>query len=229
MELNTAVEKNYVREILLAKELELASGLYKMLLKTGCMKFGVFKLEKGRLSPYYIDLKLVASFPDGMNKIISIYETVAKNNVGMDNFDRIAGIPIVGMSFASILSYKLSKPFLYIREAAKIHGREKRIEGMLSPGDRVLLVDDVVTSGKSIVEAASIVRGEGGTISDALVLIDRQEGGEAKLSKAGVKLHSFAKISEIARELYEAELIEKGRYEEIEKQIVSKESARVSP
>jgi orotate phosphoribosyltransferase len=217
---------NYLSEMLLDKEPGLASDLCKMLVKTGCMKFGVFKLKKGKLSPYYIDLRLIPSFPNSMNKIVSIYEDLAKNKIGTENFDRISGIPTVGMTFASVLSYKLSKPFLYIKEATETHGREKKIGGALSPGDRVLLVDDVVTSGKSIMEAANIVRGEGGTISDALVLIDRQEGGAENLTKVGVRLYSFTKISEIAKELYEAELIDKRQYEEMVKQTTTKAVAK---
>ena len=207
------------------KEFRSDSALYKMLLKTGCIKFGVFKLKKGKLSPYFVDLKLIPSFPTGMSKVISIYEDLAKNSVGLDNFDRISGIPVVGMTFASVLSYKLAKPFFFIREGVETHGREKRVEGILSPGDRVLLVDDVVTSGKSIIDAASVIRGEGGTISDALVLIDRQESGVEKLSKAGITLHSFIKIAEIAKELYESELINQQQYEEILKQTGRKSHA----
>jgi orotate phosphoribosyltransferase len=194
-----------------------ASDLYKMLMKTGCLKFGVFKLKKGRLSPYYLDLKRIPSYPNGMNRVVSIYEDLVKKEVGGDSFDRILGIPVAGMSFASVLSYKLSKPFLYLKESAEIHGREKKIQGILSPGDSVLLVDDVVTSGKSIIDAAEVVRGEGGTVTDALVLVDREEGGAQKLARAGVKLHSFVKMSDIARVLVEAELIDERQYQEIVK------------
>lgn len=194
-----------------------ASDLYKMLMKTGCLKFGVFKLKKGRLSPYYLDLKRIPSYPNGMNRVVSIYEDLVKKEVGGDSFDRILGIPVAGMSFASVLSYKLSKPFLYLKESAEIHGREKKIQGILSPGDSVLLVDDVVTSGKSIIDAADVVRGEGGTVTDALVLVDREEGGAQKLARAGVKLHSFVKMSDIARVLVEAELIDERQYQEIVK------------
>jgi orotate phosphoribosyltransferase len=212
--------------MLLDKEPRLASDLCKMLVKTGAMKFGVFKLKKGKLSSYYIDLRSIPSFPNAMNKIVSIYEGIAKNEMGTENFDRISGVPVVGMTFASILSFKLSKPLLYVKDAGETHGREKKIEGRLSPGDRVLLVDDVVTSGKSIRDAANIVRGEGGTVSDALVLIDREEGGAENLSKMGVKVHSFIEISAMARELYEAELIDKRQYEEMMKQSKTKALAR---
>ncbi len=182
------------------------------------MKFGVFKLKKGKLSPYYVDMKLMPSSPTGMSRVISVYEDLAKNEVGLGNFDRISGIPVAGIAFASVISYKLAKPFFFVKEAAETHGRQKRVDGALAPGDRVLLVDDVVTTGKSIIGAASVIRGEGGTISDALVLIDRQEGGVEKVSEAGITVHSFIKIDEFAEELYESDLINQQQYEEVLKQ-----------
>ena len=122
-----------------------------------------------------------------------------------------------------VLSYKLSKPFLYIKKATETHGREKKIEGMLAPGDRVLVVDDLVASGKSLLETSSLVRGEGATVSDALVLVDREEGGVEKLAKVGVKLHAFAKTSQIVKELYETNLIDKRYFEEIVEKRISEE------
>ena len=211
----------------MAKEPASASDLHKLLAKTGCVKFGVFKLKK-KLSPYYLDLKLIQSYPSAMNTVISTYEDMAKNKIGIENFSRISGIPVAGLSFASILSYRLEKPFLYLKEAAKIHGREKKVDGVLSPGDRVLLVDDVVTSGRSILDAVSIIRGEGGTVTDSLVLIDREEGGVEHVSKAGVRVHSFTKISDIAKNLYEAELIDRTKFEEILKQTAKIPAAKVS-
>jgi orotate phosphoribosyltransferase len=157
-----------------------------------------------------------------MSRVISIYEDIAKSGVGVENFVRVAGIPTAGIPFSSVLSYNLSKPFLYVRKEAKTHGRERRIEGVLSPGDKVLMVDDLITSGRSVIESVNIVRGEGGTVSDVVVLIDREEGGEQNLSKVEVKLHSFTKISEISKELYEADLIDKRQYEEIVKQSTRK-------
>jgi len=199
------------------KEPRVASELYKMLLKSGCIKFGVFKREKGKLSSYSLDLKLIPSIPNGMDRVITILENMTRNDIGVESFDRIAGVPTTGVAFASVLSYKLSKPFLYIKGATETRGREKKIDGLLSPGDRILIVDDLIASGKSLLHAADIVRGEGGMVSDALVLVDREEGGVERLSRAEVKLHTFSKISKIVAELHEANLIDKKLYEELEK------------
>jgi len=213
------------------KEPRVASELYKMLLKSGCIKFGVFKQEKGRLSSISLDLKLIPSIPNGMDRVVTILENMTRNEIGVENFDRIAGVPTTGITFASILSYKLSKPFLYIKEAAETHGREKRIDGLLSPGDRILIVDDLIASGKSLLRAVDVIRGEGGIVSDVLVLVDREEGGVERLSRAEVKLHTFSKISKIVAELHEANLIDKKLYEELEKGAseLDSETTTISP
>ena len=81
-----------------------------------------------------------------------------EKNLGVDSFDRVAGIPTAGIPFASVVAYNLRKPFLYIRPRVRLHGRERRVEGVLMPGNRVLLVDDLVTTGLSLLKSAKAVR-----------------------------------------------------------------------
>jgi orotate phosphoribosyltransferase len=187
----------------------------KTLIKIGAIKFGVFTLTSGKLSPYYIDLRLIPSFPDAFQFVMQIYEEIALKEIKLDKFDRIAGIPTAGMPFASVLSYKLKKPFVYVRKDVKTHGRERRIEGILSPGSRVLIVDDLITTGKSILDAVNSIIAEGGNVEDVLVLIDRQEGGRSNLKKAKIELHNFIKVSEVAEILLEANAIDEEKYKEV--------------
>jgi len=192
----------------------------KILVKTGAIKFGVFTLTSGKISPYYIDLRIVPSFPEALSKVVRIYEGLAETAVGVRNFHRIAGIPTAGVPFASILSFRLGKPFLYVRKEAKTHGRERRVEGLLSPGEKVLIIDDLITTGKSTGEAIEAVRSEGGLVEDAVVLIDREEGGTERLKTMGVTLHSFMKISQIAKELYALGAIDESKFQDIVRQCV---------
>ncbi|NIM98830.1 MAG: orotate phosphoribosyltransferase, partial [candidate division Zixibacteria bacterium] len=122
-------------------------------------------------------------------------------------FDRIAGIPTAGIPFASIIAYHLNKPFLYIRQRTRLHGRERRIEGLLMPGDRVLLIDDLITTGGSLRKAREAIRAEGGIVTDAVVLLDREEGGKQKLAEDNVTLHYLLRVSEAAEKLYEMDAI----------------------
>jgi len=191
----------------------------KILNKIGALKFGAFKLTSGKISPYYIDLRIIPSFPDAFQKICDLQAAFIKEEIGVKNFDRIAGIPIAGIPFASLIAYNLKKPFLYIRKGVRLHGRKRRIEGILTPGDRVLLIDDLITTGLSLTEAKKAIEAEGGVATDAVVLLDREEKGKEKLHKNGIKLHALLKMSEIANRLYEIGAIDEVQLKTILKQI----------
>ncbi len=184
----------------------------RVLVKTGALKFGLFTLAGGKLSSYYLDMRILPSFPDAFRTSIDLFVREAKKIPGID---KIAGIPTGGLPWASVLAYDLSKPLVYTRKEVKMHGRERRVEGVLASGQRVLLVDDVVTTGKTTLTALEILRAEGGVVENALVLVDRGEGGKEHLEKAGVQLHSVARISEIAQTLLDMDAITKIQYGEI--------------
>jgi len=191
----------------------------KILNSIGALQFGAFKLTSGKISPYYIDLRIVPSFPDAFKKVCNFYVNFIKDDIGLENFERIAGIPVAGIPFASLIAYSLGKPFLYIRKGARLHGRQRRIEGVLAPGDRVLLIDDLITTGLSLRQAAKAIIAEGGVVPDAVVLLDREEGGEEKLKKSGIKVHALLNISEVATKLREIGAIDEEQLKTILKQI----------
>lgn len=191
----------------------------KILNKIGALKFGAFKLTSGKISPYYVDLRIVPSFPDVFQKICNFYVDFIEDKIGVENFERIAGIPVAGIPFTAIVAKDLKKPFIYIRKGVPLHGRQRRIEGIIAPGNRVLIVDDLATTGLSLTKAAKAITAEGGVVTDSVVLIDRQEGGRMKLQKGGVKLHALLNMSEIANSLYETGAIDKEQLKTILKQI----------
>lgn len=176
--------------------------LCQILYKIGALKFGTFKLTDGKISPYYIDLRLVPSFPDAFHKICEFYVKLIESMTKIEKFTRIAGIPTAGLSFASVVAYHLNKSLIYPRPTQRRHGRERRVEGILMPGERVLLLDDLVTSGSSLLKAASAIRAEGGVVSDAMVLIDREEGGKERLARNNIELHRLLKAEEAANRLH---------------------------
>jgi orotate phosphoribosyltransferase len=190
-----------------------------ILFNINAVKFGVFKLSSGKASPYYVDMRVIPSFPDAFGEICDFYAENINAQIDTKNFGRIAGVPVAGMIFASQVAYNLKKPFLYVRKGVRLNGRQRRVEGVLASGDKVLLVDDLMTTGLTLQKAAESVKAEGGIVTDAVVFIDREEGGRQLLEKNVIKLHSLLKISEIAKTLYELGAIEQEGLKTILKQV----------
>jgi orotate phosphoribosyltransferase len=202
-----------------SRNIDVRVEVSKILNKTGALKFGAFKLSSGKVSPYYIDLRIIPSFPDSFQKICGFCVDFIKDQIGVDKFERVAGIPVAGIPFASVITYGLRKPFLYIRKGESLQGRERRIEGIIAPGDRVLLIDDLITTGLSLQKASKAIIAESGVINDAIVLLDRQEGGKEKLAQNGAKLHALLNVTEIAETLQELGAIDEEQFRTILKQV----------
>jgi len=209
------VKKLKIDKVVQDKKDKVANILFKI----DAIKFGVFKLSSGKASPYYIDLRVIPSFPDAFREICDFYAEYITNQIGVKTFDRMAGVPLTGIIFASQVAYNLKKPFLYVRKGIRLHGRERRVEGLLVSGDRVLLIDDLVTTGLTLKKAAEAVRAEGGVVTDAVVFLDREEGGNQQLEKNGINLHTLLKISEVANTLYELGAIDQENLKTILKQV----------
>jgi len=190
-----------------------------ILFKIDAVKFGVFKLSSGKASPYYVDLRVIPSFPDAFREICEFYAEYITSQIGAKSFERIAGVPVTGMIFASQVAYNLKRPFIYVRRGVRLHGRERRVEGVLASGDKVLLIDDLITTGLTLKKAAEAVEAEGGVVTDAVVFLDREEGGKGQLEKNGIKLHPMLKISEVANALYEFGALDQESLKTILKQV----------
>ncbi|MEM3092913.1 MAG: orotate phosphoribosyltransferase, partial [Candidatus Nitrosocaldus sp.] len=152
------------------------SELAEFLLKSNAIRFGIFKLASGKESTYYIDLRVLPSFPAYFKMAIDAMRDVIMQGIGTTSIDYICSIPSAGIAYASALAYTLGKGLIYVRKEAKDHGTSKLLEGYLSHGSRVLILDDVATTGSSIAHAVDVVRSNGGVVEHALVLIDRLEG-----------------------------------------------------
>ncbi|MGA3060649.1 MAG: orotate phosphoribosyltransferase [Candidatus Bathyarchaeia archaeon] len=203
-----------IDKVIQDKKTKMASILFKI----DAIKFGVFKLSSGKASPYYIDLRVIPSFPDAFREICDFYAEYITNHIGAKTFDRVAGVPLNGIIFASQVAYNLKKPFIYVRKGVRLHGRERRVEGILASGDRVLLIDDLVTTGVTLKKTVEAVRAEGGVVTDAVVFLDREEG-EKQLEKDGLNLHALLKISEVANTLFELGAIDEENLKTILKQV----------
>lgn len=186
----------------------IVSNIGKVLVKSGALRFGTFTLTSGKLSSYYVDLRIVPSIPGVFREVIRAYVSLIKKSVPLNEIDAIGGIPTAGLTYATAVSYELAKPLIYIRKEEKKHGTAKDVEGLLSPGAQVVIIDDVITTGTSVISAVNAIRNNGGIVKRAVVLIDRLEGGKENLAKVGVELVTLTSIVEITDFLYDMNAIE---------------------
>jgi len=187
----------------------------------GAIKFGDYTLASGKKSSYYIDLRLVPSFPHQFRKMVKHLQNDIIENIGLENFDSLVSVPTGGLVIASALAIETVKPLIYVRNKPKDYGTSKLIEGSISKDMKVLMIDDVATSGGSVVNAIKDLKQEGVTITDAYVIVNRMEGASQALELEGVKMHQLTDIMEITKSLYEENLIPKDVLEKIESHISS--------
>ncbi|MDV3293907.1 MAG: orotate phosphoribosyltransferase [Nitrososphaerales archaeon] len=198
------------------------SALAKALLEIGALRFGRFTLASGKKTTYYLDVRIIPSFPDVYSLVIDAYRAAAKR-VGESAFDVVAGVATAGVTMSSPLAFVMKKPMLYVRKEDKGHGLGKLVEGTARRGSKVLVLDDVATTGGSIISAAEALRREGFVVERALVLVDRLEGGSENLRSAGVKLASVADVKELAEELYRSKLVRREDYDAIMREAGTKQ------
>jgi uridine monophosphate synthetase len=154
------------------------------LLSTGCVKLGQFTLKSGLLSPIYLDLRQIISSPGLLQQVADAYLPVLHQLT----FDRLAALPYAGLPIATAISLHSGWPLIYPRKEAKSYGTKAEIEGQYAPGDQVVVIDDVATTGESKFEAIEKLTAAGLRVSDIVVLIDRQSGAAETLARAGYRL-----------------------------------------
>jgi len=168
-------------------------ALARLLFEAGCVRFGDFVLHSGAHSPVYIDLRRLVSYPRALDEVARHY---ARLLAGL-TYDRIAAIPYAALPIGTAVSLRTGAPLIYPRREAKAYGTRRQIEGEYHPGERVVLLDDLITSGESKLEAVEPLQAEGLIVEDMVVVIDREQGGAADLAARGYRLHAAVTLRQI--------------------------------
>jgi len=163
----------------------------KEMIKKG-VKRGEFVLASGKKSDYYINIKEVYTDPEVLEEIARRMAKLMKKDI-----DRIAGVAIGAIPIAVALSLETGIPFVIIRKEEKEHGISSRIEGKIKEEERVIVVEDVTTTGGSVINAIEALKEIGCVCEEVLVVVDREESAEENLKRKGVKLISLFKGNEL--------------------------------
>lgn len=175
----------------------------------GCIIFGDHVQASGATFPYYIDLRKIISIPQIFHKIVSAYGEILKDL----EFDRIAGIPYGSLPTATGLALRLERPMIFPRKEVKAHGTGRLIEGHFQPGEKIVVVDDIMISGNSVMKGADKLKSVGLQVEDIVVFIDHERGVKDKLKENGYRSYSVLTLTEIAQTLHESSKINSEQFD----------------
>ena len=174
-----------------------------ILLQTGAVSINAnepFVYTSGIKSPIYTDNRILLSFPQQRRTVVNLLTQRILENNALDQFDLIAGVATAGISWAALLADQLDKPMIYIRQATKGHGKEQQIEGILEKGHRAIVVEDLISTGGSLIEAAEVVRDLGGSVPECIALFTYElPQATTAFEKSGLSFQTLSRISDLLK------------------------------
>jgi uridine monophosphate synthetase len=204
---NNVIDDSWIANVCLLKQ-HPHQNLILQLFDIGCLMFGDYVQASGETFSYYIDLRRIISNPNIFQQVIEAYGEILKTLT----FERIAGIPYGSLPTATGLSLLLNHPMIFPRKEVKAHGTRRLIEGNFQVGETVVVVDDILISGKSVIEGAEKIKSAGLLVNDIVVFIDHGGNVKDKLRSHGYQAYSVLTLAEITDTLYEAGRITEEQY-----------------
>ena len=170
-----------------------AEAIARGLVETGCVRFGEFKLKSGLISPFYIDLRRLSGDPGLLMTVARSYLAILSGLA----FDRLAAVPYAALPIGTAISLIGGYPLVYPRKEAKLYGTKSDVEGIFQPGERVVVIDDLATTGESKLEAIEKLRHADLRVEDVVVLINRGSEAGEKLASHGYRLHAVFTLAQL--------------------------------
>ncbi|MFZ0219952.1 MAG: orotate phosphoribosyltransferase [Candidatus Aquirickettsiella sp.] len=169
--------------------------LLEALINIDVIKWGEFTLRSGEISPIYIDCRVIISYPQLLHAVAqALWDKVKHLKPNL-----LCGVPYTALPLATSISLDQNLPMLMCRKEVKEYGTKKQIEGVFKRGQDCLIIEDVVTTGGSVLQVARLLKSQGLQVKDCVVLVDRQQGGKEALRAAGCQLHSVFTLDEIIK------------------------------
>lgn len=159
----------------------------------GAVKMGRFTLHSGKTSPIYIDLRLLVSYPRALQQVAEAYTSLLDDL----HFDLLAAYPYAALPIGTAIALHTGRALVYPRKTTKEYGTGRQVEGAWEEGQTAVVIEDLITSGDSILQAIASLNGVGLRVKDAVVLIDRQQGGRQTLAEKGYELHAVLTIERV--------------------------------
>jgi uridine monophosphate synthetase len=188
------------------------STLARDLVDSECVRFGEFKLKSGALSPIYVDLRRLVSHPKVLQRVAKAYAKILETL----EFDRLVGIPYAALPIATAIALEMNRPLIYPRREAKDYGTKASIEGEFKPGETVVVIDDLATTGETKIEAIERLEAAGLKVKEIVVLIDREQGAGAYLKARGYDYYAVAGLRGLLGEWQTSGAISEAQVTEVE-------------